>query len=412
MVCLRKVAAAGLGCLILGGCQSGSNDNPGTDVGRVVDLGGHLSAGQTVVLTSGSFTTTQVSDDAGIFSMAGVPTPYTATVVDSGGEVVTTYQGLTRMDPVLTDIITPSLTHGAVFGGQFTGGSFPVNGLDTMSFLFASPEVVAELANPFDANYLAHAAWAGPATTTGALYAIQIHNGPGGPIDYPGYGTRDNVTLQDNGTLSGQDIALSPVATGNLSGTVTAATGYSWSRQSLQLLVAPTVALPLFSAPPSSASAFNYATPAIEATQVLLGVSTTGPSGTEYVATQMAFPSSVSSVSFNLPAAPALGLPEDGATGITPSTPFSWTAFPSGVHLFQVYSGAHVFILVTAASTATLSAFVPVGPESAASYTWDVIGYAPVSGVDALTASGGLYPFLFSNVTEGQSASRTFTTAP
>jgi hypothetical protein len=404
-----RAVAAGCAALLFAGCPS---SNPGPH-GTVVDLAGHVSAGQTVVLTSGSFTKTQVSDDAGTFSMEGVPTPYTATVVDSGGEVVTAYQGLTRPDPTLTDILTPPSTRGAILSGQFSGGSFPVNGLDTMSLLFASPEVVQALGMPIAASYLAHVTWAGPATTTGTLYAIQVHNGPEGPLDYPGFGARDNVTLQDTGTLNGQDIALSEVTMGTVSGTVTAATGYSFSQQSLQLLVAPTVAVPLYSAFPSSASNFSYTTPSIFGTQVLLGVSSRGPTGQEYVAAQMAFSTSASDVSLTLPAAPTLDSPDDGATGVSPSITFIWTdSFVSGVHLFQVYSGEQLFTLVTAASSASLSDFVPVGPLSSTRYSWDVIDYAPAYSVDTIAGAGGLYTFLFGTVVEGQSAPRTFTTAP
>jgi hypothetical protein len=403
--------AASVAALLLGGCSS--NSGPVTVSGTVVDLSGHPFAGQTVVISSGTFSRTQVTDVTGAFSVEGVPTPYNATVVDSGGERVTSYQGLTRTDPTLTDAISQSPNRRATLGGQLTGGTYPESDQLETTFAFSSPETFTPLAALSSGSYQAQVQWSGPETTSGTLYALQLDFGAQPGPGYLGYGVRENVALADMGTSTGQDVALSPVTSGTLSGTVTAAPGYSVYETNVQLLVAPTVPLFLFGFAyiPSGGSPFSYVTPSIEGTSLLLSEAAQGPAGA-YVATQMALSANATGVALTLPAAPTLNLPADGATGVTPTTSFSWTAFPSGVHVFQVYSGGSAFLLVTSASTATLADFSPQTPLSSATYTWDVIGYAPAASVDALAAAGGLHQFLFGNITEGHSASRTFTTGP
>jgi hypothetical protein len=409
-----RAVAVGLAALLAGCSSSSGSGSTITVSGTVVDLSGQPYPGQTVILSSGSFTQTETTDAGGAFSVEGVPRPYMATVVAGGGEFVSVYQGLTRVDPTLTGFFTPHGGRASTLTGQFTGGSPPGTVGDSTSFVFASAETVQDFIE-FSSDYHEQLRWSGPSTTTGTLYAIQVHLSEGVPTDYPGYGTRDNVALEDTGTLTGQDVALASVTTGTLSGTVTTPVGYSLAALSLQLLVAPTVALNLlnFAQEPPSAPTFSLATPSIDGTSVLLGFSATPSSTGESAAAQMAVSANASGVTLTVPAAPTLNLPEDGATGVTDSTAFAWTAFPSGVHLLQVFGGDRVFVLFTSASTTTLGAWpAPNTPPTSTAYTWNVMGLAPVPSVDAMAAAGGLNQFLFSNFTEGQSASRTFTTAP
>ncbi len=408
--------------LLFAGCSSSSSGTDGggggptvTVNGTVVNNVGQPSSGQTVVLSSGSFSKTALTDGSGAFSAQNVPTPYTATVVDSGGGLAVAYQGLTRTDPTLTDIITPPSTRSATVTGVLMGGTYPEPSLATTRFIFASPDGVRDLGEPTSANYEAQVSWPGPATTTGTLYAIQIQNSLGvtGPASYLGYGSRGDVPLQDTLTLTGQDVAMSPVTSGTVSGTVSLASGYTLNQRTLQLLVAPRVVLDLYGSSNVSATTFSYTTPAIAGTSVLVAAAANGEAG-DYVATQAMVSANVSGLTLELPAAPALSAPPANATGVTTSTAFSWTAFPSGVYLFQVYASGSTFMVVTAATTASIPDLTAAGlplPTSAR-YSWDVIGFSPVTSVDALAAQGGMDGLFYGDLTEGQSAPREFTTAP
>ncbi len=417
----RHSAVLALGAVLLCGCSSspGGTDGGGgptvTVSGTVVNNVGQPSMGQTVLLSSGSFTKTLVTDANGAFSAQSVPTPYTATVVDSGGGLAVAYQGLTRTDPTLTDIVTPPSTRSGTVKGVLTGGTYPEPALATTRFIFASPDGVRDLGEPTSADYQAQVTWPGPDTTTGSLYAIQIQNGPqgAGPSGYLGYGSRGDVVLEDTLTLTGQDIALSPVTSGTLSFGLTLAAGYTLSQETLQLLVAPRVVLDLYGTSSVSATTFSFTTPNVAGTSVLVAASANGEAG-DYVATQAMVSANVSGLTLDLPPAPALSAPVPNATGVTTSTAFSWTAFASGVYLFQVYASGSTFMVVTAATTATIPDLTSSGlplPTSAR-YSWDVLGFAPVTSVDAMAGQGGMDALFYGSLTEGQSAPREFTTAP
>ena len=76
--------------------------------GTVVDIGGQPAAGETVVITSGAFSQTVVSDSNGAFTVPAVPSPYNATVIQSTQAIQ--YQGLTPPSFSLPTIeVPPSL---------------------------------------------------------------------------------------------------------------------------------------------------------------------------------------------------------------------------------------------------------------------------------------------------------------
>jgi hypothetical protein len=383
--------------------------------GTVVDDSRQPYAGQTVVITSGSFSQSVVTDANGAFSVSGVPTPYTATVLDSGGSLAVQYQGLTRSDPTLTDLGDQPTTRSASLAGMLTGGHYPETAAYSTVLNFVSPQATAGLTDPTSASYSSTIDWAGPTTTTGTLYALQIHTVSGLPADYPGYGTLPNVLLEDLGTLTGQNIALSSVTSGTLSGTVSPAAGYTVSDKSMSLLVGSGPLEGALNAvyDTSAGAAFSYTTPSIPNTSIAFSATTTTVAGETSIAQMTGLSASTSGVTLSVPAAQTLTVPVESATGITVTNPFTWTAYAGGISVLYVFGAGPTFYVFTTGTTATIPDLSAAGlplPSSAA-YSWYVIGLGPLADVDAAAAPGGINQLVFGDLTEGESVTRTFTTA-
>jgi hypothetical protein len=382
---------------------------PITVNGKVVDNNGQPVAGATVIISGDGGTQTVVSGSNGGFSAPNVWTPYNATLVESSQAIE--YQGLTRSDPSLTAFVYLTNNRSGMIAGSFTGGTYPeTSGYDTV-FLFDSPQTTWNLFDQPSGSYSATVRWPGPTSTTGTLYALQRHFVSGLPADYPGYGTQGGVVVQDTGTTS-QNVGLSSVTSGSLSGTVSAPVGYTVGSKAMSLQVSPTAQMSLvYDA--TSGGAFSYVTPAISNTQIIVTAAATSNAG-EYSAVVQAGLSANSTVALSIPASPTLIAPVDGGVGVTTATPFSWTAYPGGVYQYAASStsGQTLYVL-TAATTVTLPNLTDAGlplPASTA-YSWYVVGLAPVANVDLLAAPGGINILTFS-LSESISATRTFTTGP
>ncbi|MGO8968177.1 MAG: hypothetical protein ACLQDQ_01220 [Myxococcaceae bacterium] len=384
------------------------NDAGITVTGTVVDNYGIPIAGETVVIESDGGTQTVVSDGDGGFSVQNVFTPYTATVVESTQAVQ--YQGLTRQNPSLNTLLSLPQSHSATLSGTFTGGFYPEGASENTVFLFSSPQTTASLGDQHSGTYSVPVTWAGPSTTVGTLFALQIENGVTGlPMAYPGYGT-EGVQFQDMGTLS-QNIALSSVTTGTFSGAIeTVPSGYALSFIAVSLVPASGVNMAaVFDS--SGTTSFSYVVPAISNTEISVTAAATSGLGEFSYILQTGL-SANSTVMLNIPASPTLISPANAATGVTAATPFSWTPFPGGINEFQATptGSGPAFYVFTAATTLDLAdAGLPL-PASAA-YTWRVVGFAPLATVDELAEPGGI-TFLTIDLSQGYSAVNTFTTAP
>ncbi len=208
----------------------------------MIDGNGAAVAGQTVLITSGTFSQSVVSDATGAFSVPNVPTPYDATVIDSGGKEAVQYVGLTRADPSLTDLVSSSTPQTASVAGSFTGGTYPESASTNTQILFVSPQITVDFSDPGDGTFSSPVNWAGPSTTTGALYALQVHTVAGLPADFPGYWLAESLAHQWE-SLTGQTVALSGVTTGTISGTITAPAGLTIGENIASLVPASGVLL-------------------------------------------------------------------------------------------------------------------------------------------------------------------------
>ena len=379
--------------------------------GTVVDDDGQPAPGRTVLIAAVNFDQTVVTDANGAFSVADVPTPYDATIVEASQAIQ--YKGLTRPDPSLTAFFLVR-NRSAVLTGHFDGGVFPETSNYKTDFIFASPEVTDSLADPPTGDYSSTISWSGPATTTGTLYALQIRNDGGLPSDYPGYGVLSGVVLEDMQTLPGQNVSLSPVTAGTLSGTVFYPTNYSLFSKSLALQAAPFVTL-FFVSDFSSDAIFSYTTPAISNTTLVVEAAATSDAGEFSATVKTAQSANASGVELEIASAPLLTQPANMATGVTAGvTAFSWTIFAGGVYELSASSASGPSVtVITAATTAVLPDLSDAGfllPTSTV-YTWSIVGLAPVQNVDLLAAPGGLNRATI-DISEGVSASQNFTTAP
>lgn len=207
--------------------------------------------GETVVISSGTFSASVVTGPNGAFTVADVPTPYNATLLGRQGDpncpFQTEYVGLTRSDPTLVEAVIVNPSYVATFSGQLMGGSYPEASNYFTDILFASPEATVSVPYQPSGAYSASVDWSGPTETTGTLYALQVHyDGDSGlPVDYPGYGTLSDVLLESGGNLAKQVVSLSAVATTTLSGTVEVPSGYSVGLKSVALLAHSGVGLSL-----------------------------------------------------------------------------------------------------------------------------------------------------------------------
>jgi Carboxypeptidase regulatory-like domain len=390
---------------------------PITVSGTVTDEYGSPAPGQTVSITSGAFQGSAVSDANGAFSVAGVPTPYTATVLDSGGKYAVQYQGLTRADPSLFDPIVVSPPYSATVAGQLDGAAIPVPTGDRATVEFVSPQTGlanSSIAVPVSGNFSGTVIWAGPTTTTGTLYALELHAVGGLPVDYPGYGTRSGVLLENMGTLSGQDVALSSVTTGTVSGTVTTPAGYAVTGKAMFFQPAANAVFGIVE-DSSTSTSFSYTTPSISDATFTLVVTAQGTSGGSALVKKAGLAANESGVALTIPPAPMLSLPVNAATGVTVTTPFSWTSF-TGVYLVIFSTGAGPsYAVFSAATTVTIPDLSSEGfplPASAP-FTWEVYGFGPTTSVDSLAVPGGFINLLY--LLDGYTAvsqGRTFTTAP
>jgi hypothetical protein len=379
--------------------------------GTVVDIAGQPAAGETVLITSGAFSQTVVSDGDGGFSVPNVPSPYNATVIQSTQAIQ--YQGLTRTDPTLTAFFFVTDNRSASLSGSFTGGTYPEPAGYQTELVFDSPQTTRSLGDPTSGSYSKSIPWPGPSTTTGSLYALQIHNVANLPADYPGYGTLSPVLLQDTGNVSGQNISLSPVTSGSLSGTVTPPAGYTVAYKSIALQVASSLSLSVvFDG--SSSTTFTYVTPVIVSTPLTVTAAATSTAG-EFSAVLKADQSANGTgLTFNIPPAPTLTAPPAASTGVTTATPFAWTIYANGIYEFQATSASGpTFYVLTAATTATIPDLTASGLPLPAStgYSWSIIGLSPVSSIDLLAAPGGINAVTV-DLNQSQSVSQSFTTAP
>jgi len=412
----REAAGGGSG----GGAAGGGTGGSFTVAGTVVTEAGVGVANANVGI-GGQWTTT---DTSGHFSISNVTTPYDLiTVFTSPSKAGLVYKGLTRADPTIVepgpsmDTLHTAKVHGSLTGGNSLGSSSTVTNV-----AFGSPESMANTTNVTSNPFELTVRWPGPSTTTGTMHALQYTAGVTGlPAAFTGYGERANVSTTSSATTDGQDLVMSAVTSGNLSGTITLPAFGQLQQKSAYAMLADGAGFWIGSDATSS-PAFNYLTPASIGATMSVIVTTTGLNNSTSSLTVNGLTANAASVSVNIQAPPAQAQPAAGGTGVTTNTDFTWTQFSGGVHLVAFTPANSMnpkFWVVTTGTTAKIPDLSAQGlglPTGGATYAWSVYAFAPFASSDAFaSASVPQLPqkgWLTSSGTygAGSSGSRNFTT--
>ena len=363
-------------------------------------------------LTVGIGAKTAVSGADGRFSIPGVVPPYDLSVVLAGTSIlVGRYEGLTRPDPTIVFLwlFSTGEPNTATIAGTVSGADPVGTPGEVTAAIFATEDVRFDLTaigvssrnNPFTLPVV----WFGPESITAAVHVLQFKTpGPGQPpTEYTGYGVHEGIPLSRGAEVEGADVTLSPPGNAAIGGTVIPPDGYTVLTKALAVELAGLTALPLghrdtadrdfaFTVPEGIA-----ATASVTAEAQLVGAGTTFARVSGIAPRQ-------ADVSIALPS-PALPItPEDGATGVTAETTFSWTPLEHGVH-FVVFNGGGTvpaIYVVTAGTSARIPGF-----PSGSTYHWFVGGFGPFDTVDAFTSRSNLFPPLGNSI-QTVSEARTF----
>jgi len=393
--------------------------------GRVIGVHGRPMVGATVAIGALAPRTT---DAAGRFLIDGVEAPYHVIVRHPSEASAIVYLDLTLPAPTLVHPGgVPLRDREAAVSGSLSATTFPEPGGYVSRVAFGSPEVQAtQPVDPLSGSYqFSQLRWWGPAVTTGTLNALQwqhAHATGGNPVGYGGHGQRSMTLDADGPALVGQDMALLPVATANLSGAVTLAPGHTLFERTLATVFAEGSYI-VVADESTPAAAFSYLTPVIEdATMAVAALGYRSVAAEYSYAVRAGLAANATGVAVDLPHVPLLTSPVDAATGVDASTPFVWSA-PSGGVAAIVFAGSPSAVVVTAGASATLPDLGAVGLSwtPGFSYTWQAYGLPTFATVDAAAtpSDGFLSSWVFAPVYRpvsdgalGVSLQRSFTLAP
>ena len=396
------------------GCKSdsGSTGVPTsiTVTGKVIS-GNKLPISNSAVVITGRPATT--TDANGSFTVTDVTAPYDLTVVSL--KVSFTYRGLSRSDPTIVILLADIPPNNATVSGTISGGgSFPLPANRVLNVSLSSPEVsVPASLNITTGAYMANPYWAGGATITMILRALQWDNNAAGmPTTFVGYGEKTGVAITAGGTFAGQNIAMTNVSTQNISGTVIVPAALVLNNKSLSLAF-PNNGNMTLGTEVGTATAFTYGVPAITGITLSVGA-LAGSGGATSTALKAGIAPGTTGIALTLPDLMALSLPVNAATGVTTTTPFSWTPLSSAIYQMTLYGPGNQpsYLVFTGGNSGTIPDLTALGlglPKNTL-YTWYITSYGPFANIDAAASAYGIYPQ--GDVIQSASSQRTFTTAP
>ncbi len=319
------------------GCKS---DSSSTGVPTSITVTGKVISGSRlpisnapVVITGRPATTT---DANGGFTVTDVTAPYDLTVVSS--KVSRIYRGLSRSDPTIVISLGDIPPNNATVSGTISGGgSFPLPANRILNVSLSSPEVsVPASLNITAGTYTATPYWVGGSTITVILRALQWDNNAAGmPTTFVGYGEKTGVAITAGGTFAGQNIAMTNVSTQNISGTVIVPAALVLNSKSLSLAF-PNNGNMTLGTEAGTATAFTYGVPAITGITLSVGA-LAGSGGATSIALKAGIAPGTTGITLTVPDLMALSLPVNAATGVTTTTPFSWTPLSSAIYQMTVY---------------------------------------------------------------------------
>ncbi len=405
--------------IVLAGCSKDSDSSTGasgviTVTGKVIAFSG-LPVANTAVVVSGRPSTT--TDANGMFTVTDVTTPYDVTAILSTSKTAMVYKGLTRSDPTIYftgSVVAPP--NSATVSGTISGGvGYPLPASHNSRAIFIATDVAGYASpNPATGAYSLGVFWNGAATITGTLHALQFQfDASGMPVAFKGYGTKANVALTGGGTFASQNVALSAITGSTVSGSIVVPAGLTLGTKTLNIALNDAGDVPIGSEATASTS-FSYAVPEIAGATVVLTASGSSASlGQSSLSKRTT--AGTSGLTLTLLAPPQHSLPVASATGITTTTPFTWTPVPGGTYILYINGGAGDpnYYIVTTSPTATIPDLTAQGlslPSNKA-YSWTIYSFGPFADMNAVTGPKGLFPQSYDGWRTNSTA-RGFTTAP
>jgi hypothetical protein len=357
-----------------------------------------------------------MSGPGGSFMFTDVTPPYDLYTVGSTGLIGTPiptvfyFQGLTRPDPIVSapaqSFFFASIASFAMVSGTKTGGDA------TNPMLIVWDSGGSQSVAP--SSYSFTASWPSAPTRQGTLYGFQFsRKATGAPDVFTGYASV-NRTLTEN-TPATINLAMTTPMTAALTGTITSPNGFPDPTITLTQQLLPASSIVLWSAATTAASATIPLVGAGKA--ALFATATLDNATTTFVHPALA---AATDITFALPAPSVQTAPLNAATGVTATTPFTWSAAPDTVYEVNISTGGTAkarYQLYTTSPSGT----IPVVPELALplnqSFTWNVNGYGPNATINDAASATGLESVSSADFDGARhwftnSTDRTFTTAP
>lgn len=362
-----------------------------------------------------------MSGPGGSFTFTDVTPPYDLYTVGSTGLIgigttiptVFYFQGLTRPDPIVsapaTSFFTAFIASSATVSGTKTGG----DATNPMLIVWDSGGLQATAPS----SYSLTASWPKAATRQGTLYGFQFsRKATGAPDVFTGYASA-NRTLTEN-TPATINLAMTLPDTAALTGTITSPNGFPNPTITLTQQLLPASSVMLWSATTTAASATIPLVGAGKA--ALFATATLDNATTTFVHPALA---AATDITFALPAPSLQTAPLNAATGVTATTPFTWSAAPDTVYEVNIATTTTTgtararYQLYTTSPSGTIPAVPELALPLNQSFTWNVNGYGPNATINDAASATGLEPVFAADFDGARhwftnSTDRTFTTAP
>lgn len=382
--------------------------------GKVAQSDGTSTSSLALLLRADGFHEVVQLGPDGRFSVAEVPVPYDAILVDDGC-VATIFQGLTRADPTLTSSVVHGGAHSATITGRFTGLPLPDAGnpLDLVwSGFVSSWGTSAGLGFVLmdQGTFQVSVNWTGPNAIQGDLHALLTHQTSSSLSRFDGYGVLRGIGLHDGAALALPDMALQAVRTSELSGSVVRPDSYYYSSYFVSPLARPGPVGGFGFASYLNANPFAFAVPDLPDVGIQLRVTAIGEDG-GLARVQQAVQLAASGLSIVVPAPVSLHLPADGATVASERAVFDWSPM-EGSPLYQVAVGnggcgqIEVFSSDTSFALPDLS---QLGISTRGPMSWNVSTLSAPATVDALATGVNLRALFDGDLVVTSSAARQLT---
>lgn len=400
-----------------GGEAGSTTVEPGPVNGTIIDFWGHKLAGLQVKIGEQSTTT----DANGKFSIPDVDETYDVAFVvrttapDRVFEWV--YLGLTRRDPTLQCKNAFTYNGAHFYVTQTNGGTFD-SGLWYLSF--GSADGGNDPSGPpssTSGGFDRRPEWYGPNTTSWTLHSLFLEKTGELPTGYVAYGT-ESATSDANDVVE-QDFSfdLSPqnpaIGTGNVSGGIVESSGEGRTN-SVFVRFSSGAAIPVVDRAAASASAYEYLVPDLSNGSISVAAAETHNDESYAIAHRDQNQVGDTGVDIVIPPPASALVPVDNATGVGPTTPFTFNAGDPKNSGYLVYMETQEYqqgvYIVTTDRQVTLDKVPVIGtalilPD--AWHFWYVETHGQYTSVDAMAGPSGFLDTFTLNDHLPQGPSRT-----